>query len=108
MNPTNPNLPRPQYSARFPRPGASQPPPVASAALPIDESATAAESDSNNKLAELGERGSAFVRTHWKKIGLVALGLLGWRSRLLRPLVRKALKFSAVPLARGVLARVRG
>lgn len=106
MNPTNPNLPRPQFSARFPRP--SEPPPVESAALPVEEPAAAAESDSSSKLAVLGERGGAFVGKHWKKIGLVALGLLGWRSRLLRPLVKKALKLSAVPLARGVLTRVRG
>lgn len=54
------------------------------------------------------ERGTQFVRTHWKAIGLVALGLVAWRSKTLRPLVKSAATAYIVPTARGLLSRARG
>lgn len=99
MNPTNPTLPRAQYSASFPThatPGRD-----ASAKLPPSRDAAMA------KVPELADRASAFLRTHWKKIGLAALGLLGWRSARMRPLVRKAAMLYALPLARNAFARAR-
>lgn len=51
------------------------------------------------------KRTADFVRAHWKAIGLVALGLVAWRSRRLRPLVKTAATSYLVPTARQMLAR---
>ena len=55
--------------------------------------------------AQLAERGLAFAKSHWKEIGVVALGLLGWRSARMRPLLRKAAMLYALPAAKKAFAR---
>lgn len=55
--------------------------------------------------AQLADRGMAFVKSHWKEIGVAALGLLGWRSARMRPLLRKAAMLYALPMAKKAFAR---
>ena len=56
---------------------------------------------------QLADRGVAFVKAHWKQIGMAALGLLGWRSARLRPWLRKAAMVYALPMAKKAFARAR-
>lgn len=86
MSTTTATLPRPTFSAVLPRERGSY------------------EPAAKTKPA-LIERGAAFMKAHWKQIGMAALGLLGWRSKLLRPLVRKAALLYVMPAARRAFAR---
>jgi hypothetical protein len=106
MSTPSTTLPRPTFSAKFPRTTGStldvaEPSKPAQAAEP-SKAAQIAE-----KSTQLAERGLAFAKAHWKQIGLAALGLLGWRSRRLRPLLKKAAMMYAVPFAKQAYARAR-
>ena len=89
MSTSSATLPRPTFSAVFPRDAEKAP-----TAPP--------------RSPQLLERGAGFVKAHWKQLGLAALGLLGWRSARLRPLLRKAALMYALPAARKAFARARG
>lgn len=88
MNTSTMSLPRPTFSAIFPRGGENTQP-----------------APSTPKPAPVTARGTSFLKAHWKEIGVAALGLLGWRSARLRPLLRKAAMLYAVPAAKKVFAR---
>jgi hypothetical protein len=114
MNPTS-ALPRPTFSATFPRIGQD-----AIGATPSDASSSASSASSSatsskapawaqpEQLAQLAQRGTDFVKAHWKQLGLAAIGLLGLRSKRLRPLMSKAAMMYALPMAKNLLlARAR-
>lgn len=93
MSTSTSSLPRPSFSAHFPQ----------NAGNTKDVKGVAAKAEP----AQLAERGMAFVKSHWKQIGLAALGLLGWRSARMRPLLRKAAMMYALPAAKKAFAAAR-
>ena len=91
------------------QPSASLPRPTFSATFPSHRDAPASPTTAARPQAgELVQQASDFVRAHWKQIGLGALALLGWRSKRMRPLLRKAAMVYALPMAKNaLLARAR-
>lgn len=57
-----------------------------------------------DKAKAIARRGGGFAKSHWKAIGLIALGLVAWRSKRLRPLVKTAIASYVAPAAKNLFA----
>lgn len=65
------------------------------------------EPDVRPSKPSIPQRTADFVRAHWKAIGAVALGVLAFRSKRLRPYAKTAATAYLLPMARQAFARVR-
>jgi hypothetical protein len=56
------------------------------------------------KAKAIARRGGGFARSHWKAIGLALLGIVAWRSKRLRPLVKTAIASYVAPAAKNMFS----
>lgn len=59
------------------------------------------------KAKALARRSGGFAKSHWKAIGLVVLGVVAWRAKFLRPLVKTALVSYIAPAAKSMFSHAK-